>query len=55
MIRNKSIELRLLQKEEQKYIILRNAIQEGIDSGITANFDPHKHLKAIKSKRLSNA
>ncbi|MBK9737851.1 MAG: type II toxin-antitoxin system ParD family antitoxin [Saprospiraceae bacterium] len=31
--------LRLLEDEEQKFVILRNAIKEGIESGVAANFD----------------
>lgn len=37
--------LRLLEDEESKVIALRNAIQEGIDSGIAHEFDPKKILK----------
>lgn len=41
--------LRLLEEEENRIIILRNAIQEGIESGRTENFDPKKHLETLKS------
>jgi len=34
--------------EEAKIIVLRNAIQEGIDSGRAENFDPKKYLKTLK-------
>jgi len=44
--------LRLLEEEEQKYHALKNAIQEGIDSGIAHNFDPEKHLASIKKRRV---
>ena len=37
--------LRLLENEESKAIALRNAIQEGIDSGIAHDFDPKKILR----------
>jgi antitoxin ParD1/3/4 len=47
--------LRLLEDEESKAIILRNAIQEGIDSGIAHDFDPKKHLQALKDRRKNNA
>jgi antitoxin ParD1/3/4 len=47
--------LRLLEDEESKVIILRNAIQEGIDSGIAHDFDPKKHLQALKDRRKNNA
>jgi antitoxin ParD1/3/4 len=43
--------LRLLEEEENKVIALRNAINEGVDSGISTDFNPDKHLKMLKSKR----
>ena len=43
--------LRLLEEEESKVIALRNAIQEGIDSGIASNFEPKKHLESLKEKK----
>ena len=43
--------LRMLEEEENKILALRNAIQEGIDSGIATDFDPKKHLEMLKSKR----
>ena len=46
--------LRLLENEENKAIALRNAIQEGIDSGISKDFDPEKHLQELKNKRNHN-
>lgn len=46
--------LRLLENEENKVIALRNAIQEGIDSGIAHDFDPDKHLQELKAKRKKN-
>ena len=46
--------LRLLEDEESKTIALRNAIQEGIDSGIAHNFDPDKHLRELKARRRNN-
>ncbi|MDY3317387.1 type II toxin-antitoxin system ParD family antitoxin [Riemerella anatipestifer] len=46
--------LRLLENEESKAIALKNAIQQGIDSGITHNFDPEKHLQELKMKRKNN-
>lgn len=46
--------LRLLENEESKVIALRNAIQEGIDSGIAHDFDPKKNLKELKAKRQNN-
>ncbi len=46
--------LRLLEKEENKRIALRNAIQEGIESGIAYNFNPKMHLKELKAKKKLN-
>lgn len=42
------------EAEEQKYIALRNAIKEGIDSGIATDFDRVKHLLYLKGNRLKN-
>lgn len=42
--------LRLLENEESKAITLKNAIQEGIDSGIADDFDADKHLKELKAQ-----
>lgn len=46
--------LRLLEDEESKSIALRNAIQEGIDSGIAHDFDPKKNLAELKAKHKNN-
>lgn len=43
--------LRLLEEEESKVVALKNAIQEGVDSGIAYDFDSQKHLESIKSMR----
>jgi antitoxin ParD1/3/4 len=43
--------LRLLETEESKTLALRNAIQEGIDSGIAHDFDATKNLEQLKVKR----
>lgn len=43
--------LRLLEDEETRIIVLRNSIQEGIQSGRAVNFDPKKHLEILKSKK----
>ena len=42
--------LRLLEEEENKIQILRKAIQEGIESGVATDFNPEKHLAALKAK-----
>ena len=46
--------LRLLEEEETKVIALKNAINEGIESGIAKDFDPTKHLESLKAKKRSN-
>lgn len=46
--------LRLLEEEEYKVIALKNAIEEGIESGIAKDFDPEKHLESLKAKKMSN-
>ena len=46
--------LRLLEEEENKLIVLRKAIHEGIDSGRAINFDPKKHLEVLKARKKSN-
>ena len=43
--------LRLLESEENKVIILKNAIKEGIESGIAENFNPKKHLESLKAQK----
>ncbi|RNC66280.1 type II toxin-antitoxin system ParD family antitoxin [Proteiniphilum sp. X52] len=46
--------LRLLEEEENKAQVLKNAIQEGIDSGIAKNFDAKKHLEILKADKKKN-
>lgn len=46
--------LRLLENEESKALALRNAVQEGIDSGISKDFNPQKNLEKLKSGRKKN-
>ena len=43
--------LRLLEEEENRIMVLRNAIQEGIDSGRAVDFDPKNHLITLKSNK----
>lgn len=43
--------LRLLEEEESKVNALKNAVQEGIDSGIAHDFDAEKHLESLKAKK----
>ena len=46
--------LRLLEDEENKSIALRDAIQEGMDSGIDNNFEPESHLEKLKANKYIN-
>lgn len=41
--------LRLLEDEENKRIALKNAIQVGIESGISEAFNPIEHLNSLKA------
>jgi len=43
--------LRLLEEEEDRILLLRNAIREGINSDIAKYFDPEKHLESLKKKK----
>lgn len=45
--------LRLLEEEERQFSNLRDAVQEGLDSGIATNFEPKKHLETLKAGRLN--
>ena len=46
--------LRLLEEEESKVVALKQAIQEGIESGIEENFDPEQFLQKLKAERSTN-
>lgn len=46
--------LRLLEEEEHKVIALKNAIQEGITSGLAKNFNAKKHLEKLKANKKNN-
>ncbi len=46
--------LRLLEDEENKIKILKEALQVGIDSGVVKDFDPKKHLEMLKAKKRKN-
>jgi antitoxin ParD1/3/4 len=46
--------LRLLEEEEDRVVALKNAIQEGIDSGYARNFNPELHLKELKANKSLN-
>jgi len=44
--------LRLLEAEENKIKILRQALEEGENSGFIENFDREKHLISLHQKHL---
>jgi antitoxin ParD1/3/4 len=46
--------LRLLEEEENKIQALKNAIEEGIHSGLAKNFDAKKHLANLKAAKRKN-
>ncbi len=46
--------LRLLEEEESKIVALKQAIQEGFDSGLAKNFNPKKHLERLKAAKEKN-
>ena len=46
--------LRLLEEEEHKVVALKNAIQEGINSGLSKNFNAKKHLENLKANKRKN-
>lgn len=43
--------LRLLEEEENRLIVLRNAIREGIESGRAVDFDANSHLELLRSRK----
>ncbi|MDE5578562.1 MAG: type II toxin-antitoxin system ParD family antitoxin [Alistipes sp.] len=43
--------LRLLEEQESRIVALRSAIDEGVNSGIAAGFDPQQHLRTLKVQR----
>lgn len=46
--------LRLLEEEEQKFYALKNAIQDGIDSGVAVDFGPTMKLRELKKSKSLN-
>lgn len=46
--------LRLLENEESKFIALRNAIKEGLNSPRVENFDFDENLTNLKAKKIKN-
>lgn len=47
--------LRLLEEEENRIIALKDAINQGIDSGLATDFEPAEHLATLKASRKKNA
>ena len=43
--------LRLLEDQENKYLALRAAIEEGLNSGIVENFDPDAFLEEMRGRK----
>ena len=46
--------LRLLEEEENRIMALREAVQEGVDSGVAHDFNPETYLAELKSKKRLN-
>jgi len=46
--------LRLLENEESKVIVLKNAIQEGLNSPRVEKFNFDENLKKLKSEKRKN-
>lgn len=45
--------LRLLEEDEARIMALKNAIEEGIESGIATDFNPQQHLKTLKANKAN--
>jgi antitoxin ParD1/3/4 len=50
----KPIKNKMKQTTENKIQILKNAIQEGINSGIAKDFNAEKYLQILKIRMKSN-
>lgn len=46
--------LRLLEEEEKRISALREAVREGMETGIANDFEPSIHLEKIKAKKKLN-
>ena len=46
--------LQILEEEEKKSQILRNAIRDGIDSNVDMTFGPTMHLRELKKMKSLN-
>ena len=45
--------LRLLEENEERIVVLKTAIDEGLESGVADGFDPRQHLKTLKAARAN--
>lgn len=43
--------LRLLEEQEQKIVVLRSAIEEGMASGFVEDFDAKAYLQEMKARK----
>ena len=43
--------LRVLEEEEHPIPVVKNEIQEGLDSGVAVDFEPTEHLASLKAAR----
>ena len=46
--------LRLLEEDENRIQILKSAIKDGLDSGISKDFNATENLKKLKAKKSQN-
>ncbi|WP_264524545.1 type II toxin-antitoxin system ParD family antitoxin [Flavobacterium sp. N502536] len=46
--------LRLLEEEENRLLILKKAVQDGLDSGRAENFDAKKQLESLKANKRNS-
>ena len=46
--------LRLLEEEDNRIIVLKEAIKEGLDSGVASDFNPQSHLQNLKAQKNLN-
>lgn len=46
--------LRMLENEESKLIVLRNAVQEGLNSPLVEGFDIDENLSRLKAEKRKN-
>jgi antitoxin ParD1/3/4 len=47
--------LRLLEAEEARFLELKQAVSEGLESGIASGFHPDQHLSSLKKNKRINA